>query len=178
VTNGQGPVIARRPTADEAICPSTRLANENPGGAVTAGPSAGNENGPFGEGFRGFGVFLALVNARNNDSGSGFAFHDLLLRNNAVNLAYRHPILPRIRNGGGRRQMPTEKQPSFRPPTWKKPRLTGRPQKKHREVDTFRSFYLPVFRQVDRRFFVVRLARRKASQKWTRLAISEKREQK
>jgi len=59
---------------------SAGFANQNPGGAVTAGAAAGQKNCALGVGFGGFGVLFALVNARDNDSGSGFAFHvDLLV---------------------------------------------------------------------------------------------------
>jgi hypothetical protein len=46
---------------------------------VAAGAATGQKNGAFGVGFGGFGVFFTLVNTCNNDSGSGFAFHDRLL---------------------------------------------------------------------------------------------------
>jgi hypothetical protein len=59
---------------------SAGFADQYPGGAVAASATAGQKHRTLGKGFGRFRVFLAFVDAGDNDSGSGFAFHDELLK--------------------------------------------------------------------------------------------------
>jgi hypothetical protein len=55
---------------------------------VTASPAAGQKNSAFGKGFGVVHMFLAFVNTAENDTGSGFAFHDNILSGHVFDVRF------------------------------------------------------------------------------------------